>query len=105
MTQQETDSSRTCSAPTADPIRLHAQLLDNVRESIVASDLQGRILYWSKGAEQLYGYKAAEVLGKPYRDFAGAIEPPDEEAFRREIIARKHWHGEHVQRRREGTLF
>ena len=105
MTPQETDSSRTCSGPTADSLRLHAQLLDNVRESIVASDLQGRILYWSKGAEQLYGYKAAEVLGKPYRDFAGAIEPPDEEAFRREIIARKHWHGEHVQRRREGTLF
>ena len=83
-------------------LRLHAQLLDSVRESVVATDAQGRIVYWSRGAEHLYGYSAKEVLGKPYRDFAGAIAPPDEEAFRREILAKGSWRGEHLQRRRNG---
>ena len=83
-------------------LRLHAQLLDSVRESVVASDAEGRIVYWSRGAEALYGYAAEEVLGKPYRNFAGAIEPPDEEAFRREILAKGSWRGEHLQRRRNG---
>ena len=31
-------------------MRFHAQLLDSVRESVVASDLEGRITSWSRGA-------------------------------------------------------
>ena len=86
-------------------LRFHARLLDSVRESVVASDADGRITYWSRGAENMYGYAAADVMGRPYRDFAGAVEPPDEEAFRREVVARGAWHGEHLQRRRDGTTF
>ena len=86
-------------------LRFHAQLLNSVRESVVASDLDGRILYWGRGAEKMYGYSAAEVLGKPYRDFAGAVAPPDETAFRQEILARGAWHGEHLQKDRQGRTF
>ena len=87
------------------PLRLHAQLLACVRESVVASDLEGRILYWGPGAERMYGYKTAEVLCKPYRNFAGAIDPPDEAAFRRELLARGYWEGQHLQKRRNGQTF
>lgn len=90
---------------TEERLRLHAQLLDGVRESVVASDLEGRILYWGRGAEKLYGYKAEEVLGRPYRNFAGASEPPDEEAFRKEILAQGSWQGEHRQKNRGGETF
>jgi len=86
-------------------LRLQAQLLDSVREAVVASDLDGRITYWGKGAEELYGYKAAEVLGRPYRTFAGSIEPVEEEAFRRAILDKGSWRGEHLQRRRDGAVF
>lgn len=86
-------------------LRLHAQLLEAVRESVVATDLDGRILYWGRGAEKLYGHSAAEVLGRPYRNFAGAIDPPDEEAFRRLLLDQGSWHGEHVQRRKTGETF
>ncbi len=86
-------------------LRFHAQLLDSVQEAVVASDLEGRILYWSRGAEKMYGYAATEVLGKPYRDFAGPVEPPDETAFRQEILARGAWRGEHLQQDRHGHRF
>ena len=88
-----------------EPLRLHAQLLACVRESVVASDLEGRILYWGPGAERMYGYKTAEVLLKPYRNFAGAIDPPDEATFRRELLARGYWEGQHLQKRRNGQTF
>ena len=90
---------------TEERLRLHAQLLDSVTESVVASDLEGRILYWGPGAEKLYGYAAAEVMGRPYRNFAGSVEPPDEEAFRKEILAKGSWQGEHVQKNRDGQTF
>ncbi|MBU1693027.1 MAG: PAS domain S-box protein [Verrucomicrobia bacterium] len=88
-----------------DRLRSQAQLLGCVSESVVATDLDDHILYWGRGAEELYGYAAAEVMGKPYRDFAGSIEPVDNDAFKREIIAKGAWRGEHVQRKRDGTTF
>ena len=44
-------------------LRFQAKLLDNVREAVVAIDLQGLIIYWGGGAETLYGYRAEETLG------------------------------------------
>jgi PAS domain S-box-containing protein len=86
-------------------IRFQAQLLDSVRESVVATDLEGRILYWGRGAEQLYGYKAEETMGKPYRQFAGSIEEVEDETLKRHLVAHGSWRGENLQRRKDGTTF
>ena len=42
-------------------LRFQATLLDNVREAVVAIDLDGLIIYWGGGAETLYGYQAEEA--------------------------------------------
>jgi GAF domain-containing protein len=45
-------------------------------DAIVATDTRGHITYWSPGAEEALGYRAAEVLGRPieglYRSAAEA---------------------------------
>ncbi len=41
-------------------------LLDALIESIICIDLGGRILFWSKGAERIYGYTAEEAVGRQY---------------------------------------
>jgi len=41
-------------------------LLDALIESIICIDLGGRILFWSKGAERIYGYTADEAVGRQY---------------------------------------
>lgn len=41
-------------------------LLDALIESIICIDLGGRILFWSKGAERIYGYTAEEAVGHQY---------------------------------------
>ena len=86
-------------------LRLQAQLLDCVHEAVVSSDLDGNIQYWNREAEALYGYTAAEVLGKPYRSIAGAVDPPDESRFRQNLLAQGFWQGEHLQRRKNGETF
>ncbi|MBX2861591.1 MAG: PAS domain S-box protein [Vampirovibrio sp.] len=40
-------------------------LADSSEDGIVSTNVQGLIVYWNKGAERIYGYKAEEVLGKP----------------------------------------
>ncbi|MCZ6481560.1 MAG: PAS domain S-box protein [candidate division NC10 bacterium] len=86
-------------------LRLQAQLLDSVRESIVATDLEGHVVYWGKGAEALYGYRADEVIGKP---ITFIVESHEEDEERRRIDAvrtRGLWCGQYWQRRKDGSKF
>src|SRR6202049_1106693 len=41
-----------------------AALLDLAQDAIVALDLQSRILFWSRGAEVMYGWLRREALGR-----------------------------------------
>ncbi len=49
-------------------IRQQASLLDKTKDAILVCDLNYRISYWNKGAELLYGWQAADVLGKDICD-------------------------------------
>ncbi len=49
-------------------IRQQASLLDSAQDAILVCDLSYQILYWNKGAERIYGWQQAEILGKNIRD-------------------------------------
>jgi diguanylate cyclase (GGDEF)-like protein/PAS domain S-box-containing protein len=49
---------------TAERLRFQADILAAVRDSVVVTDLTGRILYWNQGATDLWGYTAEEAVGK-----------------------------------------
>lgn len=86
-------------------LRFLAQLLDSVREAIVATDLEGHIIYWSQKAETLYGYAQEEVIGKR---LTFSIHPPSEkekEERMRQVLEKGLWCGETLQKRKDGTLF
>ena len=52
------------SKQAAQKIRQQAALLDVATDAILVRDfISDRILYWNRGAERMYGWKAAEVLG------------------------------------------
>ncbi|HSF29831.1 MAG TPA: PAS domain S-box protein [Candidatus Tectomicrobia bacterium] len=40
-------------------------IAENSADAIVTTDIHGRITYFSPGAEEIFGYRAAEVLGQP----------------------------------------
>ena len=45
-------------------IRRGAQILDQIHDAVIATDLGGRITLWNNGAVKRFGYTAEEVLGK-----------------------------------------
>lgn len=87
--------------------RLHfqANLLDNVRESIMAKNLDGEIIYWSKGAEELYGYSRDEAIGGKLSFIADESKREEIEASIENIIETEIWSGKYLQRRKDGSTF
>jgi PAS domain S-box-containing protein len=45
-----------------------ATVLDAVGRAVVATDAEGTVLYWNRGAEVLYGWAAEEVIGRNAAD-------------------------------------
>lgn len=45
-------------------VTTQAALLEEVDVAVVATDLDGRITHWNRGAEQLHGWSHAEVVGR-----------------------------------------
>ncbi|MBI2830550.1 MAG: PAS domain S-box protein, partial [Chloroflexi bacterium] len=90
-------------------IRYQAMLVDSTNDAIIATTLspQGEFITrtWNKGAEALYGWRAAEVLGKPTINF---LQPEfsqqgTREEFRRQFLEQGYWSGEIIQRRKDGS--
>ncbi|MBI3078345.1 MAG: GAF domain-containing protein, partial [Deltaproteobacteria bacterium] len=40
-------------------------IFDHSTDAIIGTDLEGTVIRWNRGAEQLYGWQAEEVLGRP----------------------------------------
>ncbi|MGE0822404.1 MAG: PAS domain S-box protein [Candidatus Binatia bacterium] len=63
-------------------LRYQAQIIDQIHDSVIATDLDGRITSWNKGAQRLFGYAAQEMLGKRI----SALYAEDQQIFLREQV-------------------
>ncbi|HYO15557.1 MAG TPA: EAL domain-containing protein [Thermoanaerobaculia bacterium] len=45
-------------------LKFQADILANVRDSIIVTDVGGGIIFWNEGATRLFGYTAEEALGR-----------------------------------------
>ena len=51
-------------ATSAAALRREARLLAQMHEAVIVTDLTGTITSWNAGAERLYGYRAADIVGR-----------------------------------------
>jgi len=85
-------------------LRRQALILQNVRDSVIVTDLKGIVTYWNAGSTALFGYTAEEMLG---RTTAVLYPTMDEAALAADLaaIAAGHDHSrEAPARRKDGTL-
>jgi len=96
----------------ADPLRhtdlntsFAERLVDESPDALIALSVDGQILFWSHGAEAIFGYAAPEAVGRRIVD---VIVPRDRVVELEQLLARVIREGtalvETVRRRRDGTL-
>jgi len=84
-------------------LRYQSTLLENVSDAVISLDMDYKIRSWNDTAENIYGWKAEEVVGKLFK-VVTALEYLDEngeevlEKVQREGV----WRGELIQSRKDG---
>lgn len=70
------------------------RLLDQTHDSIIFRKLNGLITYWNRGAQELYGWRAEEAVGKVSHQFLRTIFPAPIEEIDGQLLKTGVWEGE-----------
>jgi PAS domain S-box-containing protein len=77
-------------ATVSDELRWKAAVVEHADDAIIGKDLDGIIVSWNPGAQALYGYTAAEMIGR----HISVLAPPE----------RRHESGEILDKIRRGEI-
>ena len=80
-----------------------ASLLDQTHDAIVVRDMDGVITYWNAGAEELYGWKSGEAVGRHMAELLETTLPVSLENILDQLERTDRWQGELLHTRRDGT--
>ncbi|HET6887127.1 MAG TPA: PAS domain S-box protein [Candidatus Udaeobacter sp.] len=80
-----------------------ARLLNLTNDAIIVRDQQDRVVYWNRGAEEMYGFSAKEALGKITHELLQTRHPENLEKIRKNLERDNYWSGELVHSREDGT--
>jgi PAS domain S-box-containing protein len=83
-------------------LQRQADLLNLANEAIFARQLNGRIIYWNRGAEQLYGYSQSDAIGAFTNDLLATEFPKGWDHFGSSLIQTGEWSGELKQKTKDG---
>ncbi|MDB5578877.1 MAG: sensor histidine kinase [Bradyrhizobium sp.] len=85
-------------------IRQQANLLNLTHDSIFVRDMQNIITYWNRGAQEFYGWTAAEVVGKmTTHQLLQTVFPAPVDEIDAELLRTGRWEGELVHIKADGT--
>ena len=86
-------------------INYHAGLIENISDAIVSTDEHFRIKSWNSGAENMYGWKKEEVMGKSFSEILQTEFPDNSkhEEFVHLLHTSSGWRGDVIQKHKDNT--
>src|SRR6185503_13086796 len=81
-------------------LKEQARILDLA--PVLIRDLNSRIIFWNRGAEQMYGWTAHEALDKVTHTLLQTEFPRPIEEIKARLLAHGHWEGELVHTTKDG---
>ncbi len=86
----------------ADLLRKQAALLHLAPAAVMVRDLNSRIIYWNRGAEELYGWTNGEAAGNVSHELLKTEFPIPLAEIQDRIFRESKWEGELLHRKRTG---
>ncbi|MBN1819571.1 MAG: PAS domain-containing sensor histidine kinase [Prolixibacteraceae bacterium] len=87
-------------------IKFQADLINNVGQAVIATNLQGKVIYWNKAAEKIYGWTSAEAIGQNIIHLTPARQSKKKaNDIMRKLSEGKKWAGEFFVKRKDGSSF
>ena len=87
-------------------IIFQANLLGAVGSAVIATDLNGIVLYWNPAAEQLYGWSSSDALGRNVMEVAPAPQSQEQAGeIMKQLATGKSWSGDFLVQRKDGSTF
>ena len=74
-----------------------ASLIELTQDSVFVIDMEGAILFWSRGAEAMLGYSKAQAAGKISHDLLRTEFPQPLTEIREELMRVGHWEGDLIE--------
>ncbi len=83
-------------------VKNQAELIELSHDAIFVRDLESRIIFWSKGAEEVYGWTGKEALGNVTHTFLKTDPPVLFAELAAALIEKGRWEGELIHARKDG---
>jgi two-component system, LuxR family, sensor kinase FixL len=84
-------------------VREQARLLDLTHDTIFVRNMGDVITYWNRGAEELYGWRRDEAVGKVSHQLMQTVFPAPLEDITAQLLRVGRWEGELIHIRRDGS--
>ncbi len=85
-------------------LRFQADVLSQVHDAVIVVDNECLITYWNKASEKLYGFAAADALGRTLEEMNVDCwsDPAVERVARDSLLKNGYWRGENIHESRDG---
>jgi len=82
-----------------------AAIVENSGDAIISKDLEGIVKSWNRGAQELFGYSADEMIGRPILTIIPEMRHVEEQEILKQIQEDKRInHYETIRQRKDGSL-
>ncbi len=79
-----------------------AALLELTQDSVFVIDMEGRVQFWSRGAEAMLGYTKAEAAGKIAHELLCTVFPQPFDEITAQLMRVGHWEGDLIKTAHDG---
>jgi len=84
--------------------KTQAQILEQIHDSVIVTDLHSTITHWNNGATIMHGYEADEMIGQPLEKLYVEEEIPHIQWFKEQALSRGAVQGEVRKRTKSGKI-